>query len=148
MRIIPGWRPRGQEVQRTDSGHAQQVTAKPFSDMLRQQNERATAQQLNRMLEEIQRQSQRLAASMTVRELRIYKQLVRRFLEETARRGVGLKETRGWDRRGRAKRYKLVEEIDNHLLSMAEDLLASEEGRIELLQKVGEIRGMLINLMF
>jgi uncharacterized protein YaaR (DUF327 family) len=85
---------------------------------------------------------------MTVRELRQYKLLVKQFLEETARRGVNLKDTKGWDRRGRAKRYKILEEIDTELLNLADDMLASEQGRIDLLQKVGEIRGMLINLLF
>ncbi len=85
---------------------------------------------------------------MTVRELRQYKLLVKQFLEETARRGVQLRETRGWDRRGRGKRYKLLEEIDRELLGLAEEMLDSEQGRIELLRKVGEIRGILINLSF
>ena len=31
---------------------------------------------------------------------------------------------------------------------MADDLLEHEQGRIEILQKIGEIRGMLINLFF
>ncbi|MNE66321.1 hypothetical protein D3C80_1618630 [compost metagenome] len=59
-----------------------------------------------------------------------------------------LKEVRGFDRRGRMKRYKLLEEIDETLVSMAEDLLDSEQGRIDLLNKIGEIRGLLINLLY
>jgi uncharacterized protein YaaR (DUF327 family) len=100
------------------------------------------------MLEQIQLQGERLSKSMTVRELRQYKLLIKKFLEETARRGVQLRETKGWDRRGRSKRYKLLEEIDENLLAMADDLLEHEQGRIEILQKIGEIRGMLINLFF
>lgn len=85
-----------------------------------------------------------MARSMTIRELKAYKQLVKRFLEETVRRGVSMKETRGWDRRGRGKRYKLIDEIDSALLSMADELLDTEEGKISLLQQVGEIRGCLL----
>ncbi|MNW32744.1 hypothetical protein D3C74_96900 [compost metagenome] len=93
-------------------------------------------------------QGDRLARSMTVRELKAYKVLVKRFLEETVRRGVSMKDTKGWDRRGRSKRYKLIDEVDSILLRMAEELLDTEQGKIELLQGVGEIRGMLINLAF
>jgi uncharacterized protein YaaR (DUF327 family) len=100
------------------------------------------------MLEQIQLQGERLSKSMTVRELRQYKLLIKKFLEDTARRGVQLRDTKGWDRRGRSKRYKLLEEIDENLLVMADDLLEHEQGRIEILQKIGEIRGMLINLFF
>jgi uncharacterized protein YaaR (DUF327 family) len=124
------------------------VQQKTFSEMMQQNDGKAAATELNRMLEQIQLQGERLSKSMTVRELRQYKLLIKKFLEETARRGVQLRDTKGWDRRGRSKRYKLLEEIDENLLVMADDLLEHEQGRIEILQKIGEIRGMLINLFF
>ncbi|WP_409343856.1 YaaR family protein [Paenibacillus sp. MBLB4367] len=148
MKINPGWRPFGNEIKPADNQTSRDVQAKTFSDMMRQNGEQASTHELNRMIQQIQLQSERLAKSMTVRELRQYKSLIKRFLEETARRGVHLRETRGWDRRGRTKRYKLLEEIDEKLLSMADELLEDEQGRIELLQKIGEIRGMLINFLF
>lgn len=85
---------------------------------------------------------------MTVRELKLYRMMVKGFLEDTLKRGIALKETKGWDRRGRGKRYKILEEVDSMLVAMGEELLGSEEGRLELLQRVGEIRGLLINLVF
>lgn len=148
MKINPGWRPFSKEILRSDNTSAQQLQQKSFSDMMQQQDAKATNEQLQRMLQQIDQQGQRLAKSMTIRELRQYKLLVKNFLEETAKRGVHLKETRGWDRRGRAKRYKLLEEVDGGLLELAEAMLETEQGRIELLQKIGEIRGMLINLLF
>lgn len=148
MKINPGWRPLGKEIIRNENTSFQQLGQKSFSDMMLSQQERATREQLQQSLLQIDQQGQRLAKSMTIRELRQYKLLVKRFLEETARRGVQLRETRGWDRRGRTKRYKLLEEIDLELLGMADEMLESEQGRIELLRKVGEIRGMLINLFF
>jgi uncharacterized protein len=148
MKINPGWRPFGQEIRRTDNSPTPAVEQRSFSDNLRQQDERAGHEQLNRLLDQIQLQGERLTKSMTVRELRQYKLLIKQFLEETARRGVGLKDTRGWDRRGRTKRYKVLEEIDSHLLAMADELIETEQGKIEILFRVGEIKGMLINLTF
>ncbi|GLI10231.1 MULTISPECIES: YaaR family protein [Paenibacillus] len=148
MKINPGWRPFGNEVVRSENTSSQQLQKMSFSDTMQQHEERATREQLQRILQQIDLQGQRLAKSMTVRELRQYKLLVKQFLEETARRGVQLRDTRGWDRRGRTKRYKLLEEIDAELLGLADELVESEQGRIELLQKIGEIRGMLINLFF
>lgn len=148
MKINPGWRPSGNELRRTDNSNFHPVQQKSFSDSLRQHDEQAGQEQLNRMIDQIQRQGDRLSRSMTVRELRQYKLLIKQFLEETARRGVGLKDTRGWDRRGRTKRYKLLEEIDGHLLAMADELLDTEQGKIDILQRVGEIKGLLINLSF
>ncbi|WP_019536506.1 YaaR family protein [Paenibacillus ginsengihumi] len=148
MKINPGWRPFGKEIVRNENAPSQHLQQKSFSDTMRQHDDRASQEQLQRILEQIHQQAERLNRSMTVRELRQYKLLVKQYLEETARRGIRLRETRGWDRRGRAKRYKLLEEIDQELLGLAEELLDTEQGRIELLRKVGEIRGMLINLAF
>jgi uncharacterized protein YaaR (DUF327 family) len=148
VKINPGYRPLNKEMKLPDNLAANSVQQKTFSEMMQQNDGKTAATELNRMLEQIQLQGERLSKSMTVRELRQYKLLIKKFLEETARRGVQLRETKGWDRRGRSKRYKLLEEIDENLLAMADDLLEHEQGRIEILQKIGEIRGMLINLFF
>ncbi len=115
---------------------------------MQQNDQERTAEQLQRKLQDIYNQGERLARSMTVRELKLYQQMVRKFLEDTVKRGVGLKEQRSFDRRGRMKRYKLLDEIDGKLIAMAEELLQSEQGRLELLSSIGEIRGLLINLFF
>ncbi|MBP3967047.1 YaaR family protein [Paenibacillus lignilyticus] len=147
MKINPGWRPLGQDRARPDLG-SKPIAPKNFADVMNFQDEQRTIEQLQEKLQNIHNQGERLARSMTVRELRLYRQMVKQFLEDTVRRGIGMKETRGFDRRGRTKRYKLLEEIDSSLISMGEELLESEEGRLDLLQKVGDIRGILINLFF
>ncbi|MEK4848921.1 YaaR family protein [Paenibacillus sp. FSL H7-0756] len=147
MKINPGYRPLKSEMLTTEA-ERRPVQQKNFNDVFQQQSQQKTIDELNRQIKDIQLQGDRLSKSMTVRELAIYRNLIKRFLEETARRGVILKDTKGWDRRGRGKRYKLLEEVDAALLNMADDLLDSEQGRIDLLGRVGEIRGLLINLSF
>ncbi|MFB5679149.1 YaaR family protein [Paenibacillus terreus] len=147
MKINPGYRPLQSSLSSSDST-SKPVQSKSFSDIMHKNGEQATQEELNRRFKEIQMQGDRLARSMTIRELKAYKMLVKRFLEDTVRRGVTMKDTRGWDRRGRSKRYKLIDEVDSILLRMAEELLETEQGKIELLQGVGEIRGLLINLAF
>ncbi|WP_206424241.1 YaaR family protein [Cohnella candidum] len=147
MKIQPGFYPMNKTVQRGETAN-RPAPSQNFSDMMQQQEENRSHEELQRKLEDIRLQGDRLTRSMTVRELVLYRQMVKGFLEDTVRRGIGLKETKGWDRRGRGKRYKLLEEVDALLVGMGEELLHSEEGRLDLLHKVGEIRGMLINLVF
>lgn len=147
MRVDQGWRPLGQNRATSDTA-AKPVQPTSFADVMVQRDAMRTQEQLQQKLQDIHRQGERLARSMTIRELKLYRQMVKLFLEDTIRRGIGLKEVRGFDRRGRVKRYKLLDEIDEALVSMAEELLDSEQGRIELLHKIGEIRGLLINLLF
>ncbi|HZG87534.1 YaaR family protein [Paenibacillus sp.] len=148
MKINPGIRSFGKEPLRNEGALGSSASSRPFSGFLREEREAVAQDELSRRMERIAQQGERLARSMTVRELREYKHMVQRFLEDTVRKGVGIKETRGWDRRGRTKRYQLLDEIDRTLISMADELLTTEQGRIELLGKVGEIRGLLINLFF
>ncbi|MGG1314689.1 MULTISPECIES: YaaR family protein [Cohnella] len=147
MKIESGYFPRNKTVQRSDMPSRPPQT-QTFGDFLQQQEGERTQEELQRKLEDIRAQGDRLMRSMTVRELRLYRNMVKSFLEDTLRRGIGLKETRGWDHRGRGKRYKILEEVDAVLVQMGEELLQTEEGRLELLEKVGEIRGLLINLVF
>lgn len=147
MKIEPGYRPLKSSLNMNDNV-ARPVQTKSFSDVMQHQGEQASKEELNRKMKEIQLQGDRLAHSMTIRELKAYRLLVRKFLEDTVRRGVSMKESRGWDRRGRGRRYNLLDEVDATLLAMADELLESEQGKIELLHKIGEIRGMLINLCF
>jgi len=119
-----------------------------FSELLSQSNKQHSISELEMQLKGIQEQGDRLARNMTIRELKQYRQLVKRFLEDTLKRGVGLKEVKSFDRRGRMKRHKLLQEVDEKLVLMGEELLETEEGRLQLLQTMGEIRGILINLLF
>jgi uncharacterized protein len=147
LKIQPGLYPVNKTLQRGESAN-RPTQAQNFGEFMQQNEEQRTHEELQRKLDVIRLQGDRLTRSMTVRELVIYRQMVKGFLEDTVRRGIALKETKGWDRRGRGKRYKLLEEVDAMLVSMGEELLQSEEGRIDLLHKVGEIRGILINLVF
>ncbi len=147
MKIQTNFYPVNKTLQRGETP-ARPTQAQNFGDLMQQQEEQRTHEELQRKLEDIRLQGDRLTRSMTIRELVLYRQMVKGFLEDTVRRGIALKETKGWDRRGRGKRYKLLEEVDSMLVGMGEELLQSEEGRIDLLQKVGEIRGILINLVF
>jgi uncharacterized protein YaaR (DUF327 family) len=147
MKIDQGFRPLGQNRAGNEATN-KQVQPRSFADVMVQQDADRTQEQLQQKLQDIHRQGDRLAKIMTVRELKLYRQMIKQFLEDTIRRGVVLKEVKGFDRRGRIKRYKLLDEIDATLVSMAEDLLDSEQGRIDLLNRIGEIRGLLINLLF
>lgn len=147
MKIQPGLFPVNKALKRSES-QGKPAQAQNFADLMQKHDEQRTQEELQRKLEEIRLQGERLTRSMTLRELVLYRQMVKSFLEDTLRRGVGLKVTQGWDRRGRGKRYKILEEVDALLVGMGEELLQTEEGRLELLRKVGEIRGLLINFAF
>lgn len=148
MKITSGWGSLPRNIHAVDGTSSNGVKQTSFSDMLQQQEQRSQQEHIQSIIKRIQEQADQLRKTMTVRELRKYKQLVRSFLDETVRKGIGLRETQGIDRRGRSRRYVLLSEIDQALLELTDELLTSEQGRIEVLQRVGEIKGILVNLAF
>lgn len=50
------------------------------------------------------------------------------------------------DRRGRHRVYGIVRLVDKNLDELAEELVKEEKDNISVLNKVGEIRGLLIDI--
>lgn len=126
---------------------AQHAGQKSFADYMAQQASANSVEQLKEMMKQIESIGTRLTRTMTVRDLLEYKQLVKHLIDAAIRQGIAVKETRGFNRHGRGKRYMIVEEVDRQLLALTDQLLLDESGRLELLQRIGEIRGLLINLL-
>jgi len=74
------------------------------------------------------------------------KKLVKKFLEEAVQNGLQLEEQRGFNRRGRTKIYKIVKEVDSKLIDLTNTVLDKEKKGLDILNKVGEIKGLLINI--
>ncbi len=148
MKIKGDFRPFSSEVKPLDANQSTPVGQRAFGDTMKQHQAKLGQDELSEQMRQIQMQGERLTKQMTVRELYLYKNMIKQFLEETVRKGIALKDTKGWDRRGRGKKYKILDEIDQRLIQLGDEMLATEEGRVDLLQKIGEIRGLLINLLF
>ena len=117
-----------------------------FGEMVVKQGSKMQTEQLTRLLGDISAAGDRVARSRNLRELARFKMLVKRFLQEAVDYGLEMKQSHTWNRFGEGRRLKIVETIDEHLVELAEDLLNEEKESIELLAKIGEIKGLLINL--
>jgi uncharacterized protein len=117
-----------------------------FGEAVSKQSEKLHSEQLTRLLGDIETQGKRLLQSQTVRDLQAYKSLVQRFVKEAVNFGMQLKQNKSWDEQGRSRNLKLVKEIDEHLIQLTESVLGQEKESIHLLDRIGEIKGMLVNL--
>ncbi len=148
MKINPGAPSIHRNALPQDSSAHLTTNQKSFADYMRQQTRLRSQEQLHELLKQIEWKGSLLTRSLTVRDLYEYKRFVREFLDAAVRQGIGLKETRGYNRRGRGKRYVIIEEVDRHLLALTDQMLADESKRLELLHRIGEIRGLLIHLLY
>jgi len=130
---------------RSDLRANNQLNAR-FGDMVVKQGTKLQTEQLTRLLGDITAAGDRVARNRTLRELTRFKMLVKRFLQEAVNHGLETKQSHTWNRFGEGRRLKIVETIDERLVELAEDILNEEKETIDLLDKIGEIKGLLINL--
>ncbi len=117
-----------------------------FGDMVIKQGSKMETEQLTRLLGDISAAGERVARSRNLRELTRFKMLVKRFLQEAVNHGLETKQSHTWNRFGEGRRLKIVETVDERLVELASDILDEEKETIDLLDKIGEIKGLLINL--
>ncbi|MBN3552962.1 YaaR family protein [Fictibacillus nanhaiensis] len=141
----------GQEIRpildtKQNDGKMGKKTSISFGEAVSKQNEKLHSEQLTRLLGDIENQGKRLLQSQTVRDLQLYKNLVQRFVKEAVDFGMQLKQNKSWNEQGRSRTLKLVKEVDEHLIELTEAVLSQEKDSITLLDRIGEIKGLLVNL--
>ncbi|PKF85814.1 DUF327 domain-containing protein [Bacillus sp. BA3] len=117
-----------------------------FQQMVQTQDQKMQIQTLNRLIGDIEGAGQRLVRSRTFRELAKYKALVKRFVKEAVEYGLELKQSTSWNEYGQSRPLKTVETIDARLVDLSEEILNKEKSSLEILEMIGEIKGLLINL--
>lgn len=124
----------------------QPETNNRFGELVLKQGQKLQNEQLTRLLGDISAAGDRVARSRNLRDLARFKMLVKRFLQEAVEYGLELKQSHTWNRFGEGRRLKIIKTIDDRLVELAQDILDEEKDTIELLDKIGEIKGLLINL--
>ncbi|MGY4690209.1 YaaR family protein [Salibacterium sp. K-3] len=116
-----------------------------FSEVMNQRRSEKAYERFTKMIQDIDDQGKALAESRTVEELKKYKKLVKDFME-SVEQGIHLEEKHGFNRRGRTKVYKIVEEVDQKLIDLTDAVMDQQKSSIDILDKVGEIKGLLVNM--
>src|SRR3954447_15938996 len=117
-----------------------------FTEVMGTKRENLVYEKMTKMMHGIEDQGKVLAESRTVEDLKKYKKLVKEFMDSAVKNGLKLEEQRGFNRRGRTKVYKIVKEVDKKLIDLTNAALEKEKKGINILNLVGEIKGLLINI--
>ena len=103
-------------------------------------------EQLQRLVEDIITQGERLAERVDIRELKIYKKLIAEFLDLVIGKSKKFSKRSLLDRRGRHRVYAIVKNINEELEQLTQDVLQEEKDNIRLLQRLADIRGLILDL--
>lgn len=124
-----------------------QPTDDTFRFMLASNIEEAgLADRLNLMMEEIVMQGDKIIKCMDVKDMRRYRTLIKDFMNEIVNRSHKFSRENFLDRRGRHRVYGIVRLVDEKLDELAQELMKEEKDKIAILAKVGEIRGLLLDI--
>ncbi len=102
---------------------------------------------LKLMTEDIIQQGKRLSKHMDVRDMKCYRQLIKNFMNEIVNRSHKFSRENFLDRRGRHRVYGIIKLIDQNLDELATELIREEKDNIAILNKIDEIRGLLLDLI-
>ena len=101
---------------------------------------------LTSLMEEITMQGDRLAKHRDIKDMRKYRGLVKDYLNEIVNRSHSFSRENFLDKRGRHRVYGIVRLVDAKLDELAQELVKDEKDNLNILSKIGEIRGLLLDI--
>lgn len=99
------------------------------------------------LLNDITAQGNRIAQHMDIRDMKKYRGLVKDFLNEVVYRSHKFSRENFLDRRGRHRVYGIIRLIDKNLDELASELVEDEKNHIAILDRIGEIKGLLLDIL-
>ena len=101
---------------------------------------------LNSLMEEITMQGDKIAKKKDIRDMKRYRGLIKDFMNEIINRSHQFSRENFLDRRGRHRVYGIIRLVDQTLDELAQELVKDEKDNLAILAKIGEIRGLLLDI--
>ena len=135
-----------QTAQVTQTQHVQESDGS-FKFMLASNIEEAElAGRLNTLMEQIDAEGKKLAKRRDVKDMRHYRSLVKDFLNEIVTHSHAFSRENFLDRKGRHRVYGIIRLVDDNLDQLAQELMRDEKDNLEILNRIGEIKGLLLDI--
>ena len=140
-----------QVVQPTQINEPNQVNA-PADDAFRFTlmsaiEEEGLQERLGLMYEDITMQGNKITKHMDVKDMKRYRALIKEFMNEIVNRSHKFSRENFLDRKGRHRVYGIIRRVDETLDELAQELMKDEKDHLAILAKVGEIRGLLLDIL-
>lgn len=98
------------------------------------------------MMEDITQQGNKLSRRMDIRDMKLYRKMIKEFMNEIVTHSHSFSRENFLDKKGRHRVYGMVKLIDQALDDLAEELMQEEKDHLAILNKIGEIQGMILDL--
>ena len=101
---------------------------------------------LTALMEEITMQGERISKKKDIKDMRRYRSLIKDFMNEVVSRSHSFSRENFLDRKGRHRVYGIIRLVDENLDELAKELVKEEKDNLTILQKIGDIRGLLLDI--
>lgn len=109
------------------------------------QNELQT--KLDGMIRDITAQGDKLAKHMDIKDMKKYRELVKGFMNEVVTHSHKFSRENFLDKRGRHRVYGIVKLVDKNLDDLAQELLSEEKNHLNILGRIDDIKGLLLDMI-
>lgn len=147
-RIRPGSdRTHGLTSQPRGDRAASNSSAGAFRDQLERVQSVHLNERIDRALAQIDQLGNRLAEGLSMAELKRYRQAVGALLKDLTDNMIQVKTNLEWDTQSWEHRSLItIRRVDEELERLTEMVLSQEKDRLAILAKIGEIKGMLLDV--
>ncbi len=104
-------------------------------------------ERLSNLMSEITAEGEIIAKRKNIKDMKRYRGLVKDFMNEILNRSHKFSRQNFLDKKGRHRVYGIIKLVDQNLDDLAAELLKEESDNLSVLAKIGEIRGLLIDLL-
>ena len=118
-----------------------------FSFTLSKLSEDGLKDRLEVLIDEISDQGQRINRHMDIVDVRHYRSLIANFINEVVTHSHEFNRENFLDKRGRHRVYGIVKVINKELDNLAEEVLKTEKNTLTILEKTGQIQGLILDIV-
>jgi uncharacterized protein YaaR (DUF327 family) len=135
---------QAQEIQKTQN--VQQSSDEFKFVLMSRISEEDLQARLTSLMEEITMQGERISKKKDIKDMRRYRSLIKDFMNEIISRSHSFSRENFLDRKGRHRVYGIIRLIDQNLDDLAQELVKEQKDNITILQKIGDIRGLILDI--
>ncbi len=103
--------------------------------------------ELTGLITDIETLGKKLSEHMDIRDMKKYRGLISDFINEVVTNSHSFERENFLDRRGRHRVYGIVKLVNKGLDDLAQELLKEEKNPLAILEKTGEIQGLLLDII-
>jgi len=135
------------QVRSTEARGAEEIENSGFRRTLTDMSKDMYSARIAEMKNEIDEQGKRLGDRVDVREFERYRRLIREFLDEIVSNGYTFSREDAYASRGRHRYIATVKVVDEKLDALGKEVIKEQADKIDILNKIDDIRGLLLDLM-